>query len=465
MSKKIERKPGLPTLEPAKKPNYPDITKFESSCRNEVFERINEYKKIEAARKRGAKETTALTDYIPQITDPVKIICVNFHIFRDSNGQCHYQNTEIDRLRQIMVWVNDRFGFGDNHSDMPIPAPMTIMDTRIRFRLNRVEFYNDDTLHVSTSLSALQAAVVARNASTLDQLNVYFTMGGWAGGFANLPSTNPSWNSWVVLLQSYTAATPTDPGPGDYARSGTLAHEFGHNLNLVHTYSGGGASADCTQGPEFLSDVFGLNPNCTCPHLCNWSLDAWIQEPHVPNTVVTNNLMGGNNSNHWVSALQAACMQRVLKEMSVKRYLATGCKDCLGCLAFTVRGVNHVSQGGNKKLIYQNVDLNESWGWNGQDFVAPVAGIYHFDISFVKDAYYFNGTEDDVFVHLIKNGAGVPLASAWSGQGSKRTTGCVSINTRLQVGDIVSTMANSDGGPKRHIAMYNFSGQLICACC
>lgn len=472
MPGKIEKKPDLPTLEPIKKAAYPDITKLESSCGNEVFETISEYKKIEAERKRdvaaarkGGKDTTALTDYIPKISDPVKIICVNFHIFRNSNGLGHYQNTEINRLVEIIRWVNERYEFGDPPSDIPIPPSITIKDTRIRFRLNRVEFYNDNLLHESASISVLQAAAVARNASTLDQLNVYFTMAQGPSGIANLPSTNPAWDSYVILLKSYNAATSADPCPGDYCRSNTLAHEFGHNLDLVHTYLGGGASADCTQGAEFLSDIFGLNPNCTCPHVCNWPIDAFIQEPHVPNTVVTNNLMGGNKNNHWVSALQAARMQRALKEMSVRRYIATGCKDCLGCLAFTVRGVNHVSQGGNTKLIYQNVDLNESWGWNGIDFVAPVAGIYHFDLDIVKDAYYFNGTADDVYVHLIKNSTGAPLATAWCGQGSMRATGCVSINAQLQVGDIVSTMANSEGGLNRHIAMYTFSGQLICACC
>jgi hypothetical protein len=475
MPEKIERKPVLPILEPAKKPSYPDITKFKFTCRNDRFHTNEEYQKIEKERKRqvalerkrGAKEILPLTHYIPHITDPVKIICVNFHIFRDSNGQGHYQTTEIDQLKQIIRWVNDRYEFGDTPSDKPIQASMTIKDSRIRWRLNRIEFYNDDSLHVSQSVSALQAAAVAQNASTLDQLNVYFTGGEQvseaAAAWANLPSPNPGWDSWVMMPYSYT---PEAPDEGGYCRSNTLAHEFGHNLGLMHTYNGGGAPADCNQeGPEFLYDIFGLDPGCTCPHLCNWEIDASRFEPHLPNAVVTNNLMGGNKSNHWISALQAARMQYALKEMSVKRYIATGCNDCLGCLAFTVRGVNHVSQGGNTKLIFQNVDLNESWGWNGQDLVAPVAGIYHFDISFMKDAFYYNGTTDDVFVHLIKNGAGAPLATAWSGEGPKRAAGGVSINTRLQVGDIISTMANSDGGRNRHIAMYTFSGQLICACC
>jgi hypothetical protein len=250
---------------------------------------------------------------------------------------------------------------------------------------------------------------------------------------------------------------------GDYARAGTLAHEFGHVLDLVHTYQGGGASANCnTSDPDFLIDVFG-NPS-TCPHICNWATNAWTS----PTDKITNNLMAGNQACRWVSALQSAQMQRALKEKSVQRYLATGCNDCLNCLAFTVRGVYHVSQGAPSKLGYQAADLNESWGWNGEDFVAPVSGAYHFDMSFVKDSYYYNGTQDDVTVDIIKNSAtSTPLATAWSGEGAgRRGTGCVSFNTRLQVGDIISTMVKSDnGGAKRHIAMYTFSGQLICGCC
>lgn len=456
----MPKTPWLPKLELAGKITLPDITQFGFSCGIDAISRVPEYRDIEAARIRGKARApaTALAGYIPKLTDPVKIICINLHIFRNASGQGHYQKSDIPRLRQIVDWCTQPFGtYSDSPSDPPIPACPPFTDPRIRFKTHRIEFYDDDNLHNgagSASVAALQAAAVARNPSTLDQLNVYFTNGSYLGAsaFTTFPSNNLGFDSWVVVLGG-----PSTP-PSDYARATTLSHEFGHVLDLAHTYAPG---ADCNPGPEFLIDVFG-NPS-TCPHIGNWAANAWVPT----NDKITNNLMGGNKSCRWVSALQAARMHRALKEKSVQRYVATGCKDCVSCLAFTVRGAGHVSQGAPAKLAFQVVDLNESWGWNGQDFVAPVSGIYHFDTSFVKDSYYFNGTQEDVTVEIIKNGAAsAPLAAAWSGEGAGgRGTGCVSFNTRLQVGDVISAMVKCDGSQNRHLAMYTFSGHLICNCC
>jgi hypothetical protein len=156
---------------------------------------------------------------------------------------------------------------------MPNPAPALISDTRIRFKLDEcdVAFYDDTTLYNSTSLSLLQAAAVAQNPNTLKYLNIYFTAGtmGGASAFATLPSTAAGYDSWVVMLGvPFPMSNPNYNG-ADWACANTLAHELGHVLDLVHGYLGGGASAVCTIGPDFLDDVFGTNPN-TCPHLCNW---------------------------------------------------------------------------------------------------------------------------------------------------------------------------------------------------
>jgi hypothetical protein len=178
--------------------------------------------------------------------------------------------------------------------------------------------------------------------------------------------------------------------------------------------------------------------------------------------------MGGNKDGRWLSALQAARMHRALTEKSVKRYVATGCRDCLRCIAFTVHGADHVSAGGPVKLVYSKaVPLNEGWGWNNEDFIVPALGIYHFDLSFLKDAFQYGGTKDDVFVDVEKfeNGSWTLLGTAWSGeQAGKRGTGCVSVNVRLKAGDMVSTRIRSDGGLKRHVKFYTFAGHRICSC-
>lgn len=446
--------------ENAKRPAM-DISKLNLVCGNDVLAKEVKHE-FPAARVLGD-----LQSFIPKLSDPVKIICFNFHIFQNHAGSGNYRETDIGRLRQIVDSMNQWFYTSiEAPSDNPNPVAPLLVDSRIRFKCNRVEFYKDDTLHVANSVGTLQAAAVARNPAVLDQINVYITNGIYlyngqpAAGVGTPPSLNPGFDSYIILFGGGLPTADPLAGATDWGRTGTLSHEFGHVLDLNHTYYPG---ADCTLGPEFLSDVFGTNPS-TCPHVCSWGVPASIQEPAVPNSVVTNNLMGGNKAGGWTSRLQAARMHRALTQKSVKRYVAKGCHDCVSCVAFMVRGTNHVSQGADIILSYAAIDLNESWGWSADQFVAPVSGIYHFDISFVKDAYFPGGEQHDVFVSITRNGTAI--GRAWSGKDAgKRGTGSVSINAHLNVGDIVITKAQSDGGAKRHITEYNFAGHLICGCC
>jgi pregnancy-associated plasma protein-A len=253
-------------------------------------------------------------------------------------GLGNYLTTDRPRLLQICDWINQRYEYASisahPSSDHPSPTPtQLISDTWIRFYVNRIEFYQDDALNndvnKSISISDLQAAAVARNASSLDQFNVYFTAGYMgASAFAQMPdAVNLSLDSWVIVLVKPDAKKLTVDTGADFACAGTLAHEFGHVLDLVHTYPGGGAPANCnTADADFLIDVFGNSPDCDCPHVCSWGAPLTPQQPpppYIPNFAITNNLMRGNKDNSWVSALQAAMMHRALTEKSVKRYVVT----------------------------------------------------------------------------------------------------------------------------------------------
>jgi hypothetical protein len=457
-------------------------------CGNHVFGTIEEYKKIEALRLRkpeavgstisdggpitnGSNGTNgaSLSSYIPQLSDPPKILCCKAHVFRDSAGQGHFQTNEAWRVTRLFEWVNWRYEGPHPPTDVPNPPAPLISDTRIRFKLDDsdVEFYDDTTLNTSTSQAAVQAAAVARNPKTLEYINVYLTAGSLGGpsSFASLPSTTLGWDSWVVGLGAPAPQSDPNYNNDDWAGANTLAHELGHVLDLMHTYPAPpwNAPANCTINSDFLSDVFGTNPS-TCPHVCDWAVDAFVQETPGPNAVVTNNLMGGNKYNFWISGLQAAMMHRALKEKSVQRYAATGCDDCVCCVAFTVRGFNDVSSGPGKVLVYATTDLNEGWGWTGgiNTFVAPVPGVYHFAVSFVGDAS--GGTTGDVFVSIQKNGASIARARSAAAPG-QRGTGSVSMNVYLGTGDLVRTLAQSGTGTTRHIEEYSFEGHLICGCC
>ncbi|MFY0572774.1 C1q-like domain-containing protein [Archangium lansingense] len=133
-----------------------------------------------------------------------------------------------------------------------------------------------------------------------------------------------------------------------------------------------------------------------------------------------------------------------------------------GIVAFSASGSGHVSEGGLMLLSYPTTHTQEGSGWaaGGGTFVAPCTGLYFFNISFVKDAYHYGATANDVFVHILKNGAN--KGRALSGQGHvDRDTGVYSVTLFLAQGDYVQTFASSDGRLKRHLLEYNFTGHLV----
>lgn len=132
-----------------------------------------------------------------------------------------------------------------------------------------------------------------------------------------------------------------------------------------------------------------------------------------------------------------------------------------GLVAFSTTGRSHTSSNNDDKLQYDTNYTNLGSGWNGRDtFTAPCNGLYVFTVSFVKDAYYLDGTTDDVFVTIRRNGSSVGFA--WSGEGAgMRGTGTYTVALHLNAGDEVDTQAGSDAGFKRHIVMFNFTGFLV----
>lgn len=141
-------------------------------------------------------------------------------------------------------------------------------------------------------------------------------LAGGAGAYASFPSqSNLSLKQHVVMLKTDGSGGPNS----DWGRAGTLAHELGHILDLLHTYPGGGGGANCNNNDEYLSDIFGPHPG-TCEHIANWNADAW--DTGIPNhEKITNNVVGGNNDIRYESPMQAGQMHRSLAVSSLRRHV------------------------------------------------------------------------------------------------------------------------------------------------
>lgn len=142
--------------------------------------------------------------------------------------------------------------------------------------------------------------------------------------------------------------------------------------------------------------------------------------------------------------------------------LCNGLKIQTNCVAFTASGNSHVSQGADQQLVYPTAQTNEGNNWDGTQFIAPVAGLYHFALSFVRDALKNGGTLDDVRVLLMHNGT--EIGKAWSAEGEGWAGGASYAATLLlAAGDTITTNVNSDLGRKRNVLYYSISGHLVCA--
>jgi len=413
--------------------------------------------------KKTSRSQINLVDFIPNAEKPITFICVNLHIFQDSSGQKNYNITHKKEFKAIFDWINGYYknSYTPNYAGICSTKPILEqqIDSRIRFILNRIEFYQDDALcnQGAWNYLPLVNAMLQRDSSMDNQLNIFLTdpdTSQPAAGYTQFPSSNMYFKQYIHSFRN--RANPVPP----FFLSQHWAHELGHVLGLSHTYSGGGASPICDETDTFfLYDVHGCGSSKTCP---------------LPqSTGNNNNLMGGKES--WsISTLQVARMQYCLQNLSVSKYANGIC--CPKCVAFGASIFRHKSQGSGTILEYEKTLANESWAWDGKTFTCPVNGVYHFGVSFQKDSLIEGGTSKDVWLKLWADSD--LIGTAWSEQADARTGGianapqagrrdsvCFTTNIKLKKGTVIKTEVGSSNNEKRHLVDINFNGHLLCSDC
>jgi hypothetical protein len=258
----------------------------------------------------------------------VKTILLNFIIIRNNSGGNNYPNNQntIEYFHHTLKTINRFYKYVATLQANPIHPgynPPHISNSLIQFELAGVYFFENTQLNTSSSSTALMNYIKTHGPQNItDAINIFFTEGtmGSAEGYANRPDKyNWGYDQYVVTFRKWSRTV------GSWVLGQHLAHELGHNLDLLHPYQGGHETCN-TSDSEYMEDLLNdwVNDNCTpitgcqvCFHEAYWGCD-----PDLPSTRCTNNLMGGGNFSYYhITPLQMGKMHRALSIKSTQKYV------------------------------------------------------------------------------------------------------------------------------------------------
>ncbi|HOS16478.1 MAG TPA: hypothetical protein PKX15_05670, partial [Bacteroidales bacterium] len=252
-----------------------------------------------------------MSNFIPNNTTPIVYIKINFHIGRkdDGTGNLWLDTPEYrDTLQQVVDWLN--VFFSNNHlpSDT-IHDAQFISDIKVRFVIDTFYYYNNSFIAYCYNETSFQNYLIAEYPERLNNFSYHLGLDvtqGYSGRSNGVRATYPT----ILTIKQISGNTINTFGFAIH-----MAHEFGHNFGLDHTYDY--SKSLILSHPEFLWDIFGHNVQAWCSSppdeqsVC-WHDAGWDCNPYDSTNTCTNFLMGGTKYTKSISALQAGRIHRAL---------------------------------------------------------------------------------------------------------------------------------------------------------
>ena len=264
---------------------------------------------------------------IPFHNAPIKTVNVSINVVQKDDETGNFLDTPDtrNRFRRIIDWINDFYSNYSPSDKINWVSELPNYDSKIRFSIGeegdeRIYFIKNTSwwyyYNAVHGLYIYNDTLFTNHPERMENVNIFIF--GNPNNYNTSTSLPPFWNDFDSNTAIATCYWPSEDS--DYAKAGALAHELGHVLDLLHTYSGYGSNPiDDPNNMDFLKDVFlvSLNPDVSnCPHIVDYYTNAYA----VNGDRITNNLMGGNKDQKYISPLQAGQMHRALSLTSSRKY-------------------------------------------------------------------------------------------------------------------------------------------------